>query len=84
MPARSRAPANEKTRCQFPGAGFEILVPVICPTCQIIQAGQRAVAVRFKKPATDFPAQALKFLRRWEYARDLPDVSNSFLNFRNF
>jgi hypothetical protein len=25
MPARSRMPANEKTRGQFPGAGFEIL-----------------------------------------------------------
>jgi hypothetical protein len=25
IPARSRVPANEKTRSQFPGAGFNIL-----------------------------------------------------------
>jgi hypothetical protein len=25
LPARSRAPANEKTRRRFPGAGFKIL-----------------------------------------------------------
>src|ERR1700704_3406133 len=34
-------------------------------------------AVRFKKPATGFPARA-QFLRCCRYAGDLPDVSNSF------
>jgi hypothetical protein len=38
-------------------------------------APRRAAAVRFKKPATGFPARA-QFLRCWRYAGDLPDVSN--------
>jgi hypothetical protein len=93
VPARSRVPANEKARRQFPGAGSKLLRCFRCTcdlpdvsnySCQIIRVKlflgriSRQAAVRFKKPATDFPARALKFLRRYEYARDLPDVSNSF------
>jgi hypothetical protein len=29
VPARSRVPANEKTRGQFPGAGFAILLTIM-------------------------------------------------------
>jgi hypothetical protein len=42
-----------------------------------------AAAVRFrkfqnKKPAADFSARALLFLRWWRYAGDLPDMSIRF------
>jgi hypothetical protein len=86
MPARSRAPANEKPAASFPARALKFLRCCRCTgdlpdVSNYFQAGQRAIAVRFKKPATVFPARALKFLRRWEYARDLPDVSNYFLEF---
>ncbi|MEH2496314.1 hypothetical protein V1294_002793 [Bradyrhizobium sp. AZCC 1678] len=34
--------------------------------------------IKSKKPAADFSARALQFLRWWRYAGDLPDMSNRF------
>jgi hypothetical protein len=41
--------------------------------------GRRPIQeIRIEKARGRFPAQAFEFLRWWEYAGDLPDVSNVF------